>query len=177
MSKQVFLKGVLAAVGAVFFAGCATEGRAPEQSARASFSETGVAQPLAPSAPAAEVVTTNAAQPQVQVANKEAEKVAADAAPAGTLPSVVKKLNKNKNTLYWRDNNSYSFYVGSVVRAEFKPGSGLTVTPDNEEAGYECHYQADGKLDAAAGADPAKTAALQDQCKTLMFTLEEQLGD
>ena len=177
MSKQVFSKGVLvAAVGAVFLAGCATEGGAPEQSARASFAEKGVAQPLAPSAPAAEVVTTNAAQPQVQVANKEAEKVAAAAAPAGTLPSVVKKLNKNKNTLYWRDNNSYSFYVGSVVRAEFKPGTGLTVTPDNEEAGYECHYQADGKL-VAAGADPAKTAALQDQCKALMFTLEEQLGD
>lgn len=164
-------------MGAVLIAGCATDGSAPAQSSsRASFSETGVAQPLAPSAPAAEVAASNAAQPQVAAANKEAEKSAAAAAVAGTVPSVVNKLSKNKHTLYWRDTGAYSFYVGSVVRAEFNPGTGLMVTPDNEEAGYECRFQPDGKLESKV-TDPAKAAALQDQCKALMFTLEEQLGD
>lgn len=177
MSKQVFLKGFMPiAMGTILMAGCATDGGAPAQSAKAPFSETGVAQPLAPSAPVAEVASSNAAQPQVAAANKEAEKAAAAAAENGTVPHVVDKLNKNKHTLYWRDKGTYSFYVGSVVRAEFKPGTGLTVTPDNEEAGYECNYKADGALDTK-GADAGGSVKLKDQCKALMFTLEEQLGD
>jgi len=93
----------------------------------------------------------------------------------GSLESVVQKMESSPYTLYWKENNSYSYYVGGLLDAEYTPGKGLTVQEvKGDDTGVICSFNAEGKLSSP---DTAKDAKSKDVCSKLMFTLDDELSD
>ena len=84
-------------------------------------------------------------------------------------------MENSPYTLYWKDNNPYSYYVGGLLDAEYKPGAGLTVQEaKGDDSGISCQFTADGKLKNAEGASDQKA---NEKCSKLMFTLDDELSD
>ena len=91
---------------------------------------------------------------------------------AGTYASVIKKMNKNRLTLYWRKDGHYSFTIGKSMDAEYKPGVGLTVKSEADSKPITCEFNSSGKL-----VNKAKAPGVKDQCSKAMFTLDSYLDD
>ena len=90
----------------------------------------------------------------------------------GSVESVVKKMESSPYTLYWKENDSYSYYVGGLFDAEYKPGAGLTIQESKgDDTGITCKFNADGKL-GGSGDEKSNKA-----CSQLMFTLDDELSD
>lgn len=109
------------------------------------------------------------------------EALVAPAAPApakkeGAL-ATIDKLEENPLTLYWRESNSYTYSVGSKLKAEYKPGEGLVLKEGREDgAALECKYSANGKLDTT-GLDASGAETVEKACTELMFSFDQQLSD
>jgi len=90
----------------------------------------------------------------------------------GSVASVVKKMESSPYTLYWKENDSYSYYVGGLLDAEYKPGAGLTIQEaKGDDSGVTCKFDENGTLSGAG--DPKSDQA----CSKLMFTLDDELSD
>ena len=90
----------------------------------------------------------------------------------GSVASVVKKMETSPYTLYWKESDSYSYYVGGLFDAEYKAGSGLTVLEAvGDDTGITCKFDANGKL-GGSGDEKSNKA-----CSALMFTLDDELSD
>lgn len=148
----------------LLLAGCASNPASQEAVAdggSVAMKELEPASPVADTA-AAEATTTAAATP--------AAAPAAEVKTSG-IDSVLKRLSNNRLTLYWRDKGAYTFYVGGIVAAEYKPGTGITLSEPGAEDAFECNFAESGTLKSPA--DPAK----KDSCNKLMFTLDHELGE
>lgn len=92
---------------------------------------------------------------------------------APTEESVVSrlmdKLRNSTMSLFWREKNAYSYYVGKTG-AEYVPGDGLTVEGNVADGAVECHFSEDGNF---KGEDPAKKKA----CEEIMFSLDVDLSE
>lgn len=129
-------------------------------------------------APVAAAVVPDNSQPTIPVAALVVEPpkpapVEPEPLPErGSVASVVKKMESSPYTLYWRDDNSYSYYIGGLLDAEYKPGAGLTVQEaKGDDSGITCKFDDKGKLSGAG--DPKSNKA----CSELMFTLDDELSD
>jgi len=129
-------------------------------------------------APVAAAITPDNSQPSTPIGAfvVEAPKPAIakpEALPErGSVASVIKKMETSPYTLYWKDNNSYSYYIGGLLDAEYQPGSGLTVQEaKGDDSGITCKFDDKGKLTASG--DPKSNKA----CSELMFTLDDELSD
>lgn len=91
------------------------------------------------------------------------------------VPALAKRLEKNRLTQYWREKNTYTYFVGTEIEAEYKPGQALTLRDDSQENGLTCTFALGGGLDVAGGTAEA-AAANKDRCNQMMFTLDQQLG-
>lgn len=91
----------------------------------------------------------------------------------GSIASVLKKMETSPYTLYWRGKNTYSYYVGGALGAEYKPGESLVVKDESAgETSLTCKYDGAGALDGAA-----KDEKMKEACAKLMFTLDNELSD
>jgi len=88
----------------------------------------------------------------------------------GTFTSVVQKIGDNPLTLYWSGDQTYTFYIGGLMEAKYKPGDGLMIREDKEDTGVVCNFSDEGKLSPDASAQKQK-------CGDLMFALDQQLTD
>ncbi len=85
----------------------------------------------------------------------------------GSVESVSDKMEGHPGTLYWGGKDTYSFYVGGVLSAEYKPGEGLRIQEvKGDDSGIVCQF---GEKDA----DVQKSSA----CSQLMLTLDAELDD
>lgn len=155
------LIGIFSAASLALMAGCASQG--PVASDQSQVEKAAIEDTSSPAIPvtAAEVVPP----PEVK---KEP-----DAPPApGTVASVLKKMDQNPRTLYWKERNSYSYHVGGLVNAEYKPGEGLVVKSEQTDNAVICEFNEAGTM-VNANAKPGE----KDQCSELMFTLDTELGE
>lgn len=148
--------------GALLLAGCASTPNTPVQGQDVQA----VHSADEPSAPPVAAVMPVAASSGPAVAGQE----------KGTgVPALAKRLEKNRLTQFWREKNSYTYFMGTEIEAEYKPGQALTLRDDSQENGLTCTFALKGGLAVAGG--PADAAAKsQDRCNEMMFTLDQQLG-
>ena len=157
------LIGLVSVTSLVILTGCATQGPTPDSTNAQSAAVTST--PADQSSPSIPVTAAT-------VVPVEEKKVVATPPEPGSMASVVKKMNKNPFTLYWREKDSYSYHVGSSLDAEYKPGTGLTVKALQAEKSVVCEFDSSGKL-----VNAAKTPGSEDQCSKIMFTLDAELGE
>lgn len=87
--------------------------------------------------------------------------------------NIIDKMAASDFTLYWREKGLYTFYIGGVLQAEYKPGSGLTIKEDKEENALECRYN------EQLGLQIKKKAAsdFRNRCSKLMLSFDEQISE
>ncbi len=87
--------------------------------------------------------------------------------------TIIDKMAASDFTLYWREKGLYTFYIGGVLQAEYKPGSGLTIKEDKEENALECRYN------EQLGLQIKKKAAsdFRNRCSELMLSFDEQISE
>ncbi len=93
---------------------------------------------------------------------------------AGSFASVVKKLEDNPLTLYFRGDESYRFYLGGTAEATYKPGDGLLVREDKDDA-LVCQFAENGSLNLPEKITPDKASQQKEACSTLMFAVDQAL--
>lgn len=164
--KQIVSSLAFALVGGMaMLAGCATQGGSSKEVTSESVAK--VQPAMEPTAPVAAVAAPEPVAAPVAKAEAEAP---ADTVKPGTVSSVLKKMDENRLTLFWREKGTYTFSVGGLVDAEYKPGDGLFVRDDSaSDKAVECNYSEDGKFKS----DPA----LSKTCSELMFTLDQELDE
>lgn len=89
------------------------------------------------------------------------------------VPSIIDKMAAHSRTLYWGTKDSYTYYHGGVLEAEYKPGKGITLREDKEENAIECHFNEAGNLSLNSSDSPG----LKKKCSQLMFTFDEQISE
>lgn len=160
------LIGIVSAASLVIMTGCATQGSTTNNSdSQAAQAATIPEDQSSPSIPVA-------ATEVVPVEKAEEKKTPEQPPKPGSVASVLKKMNENPFTLYWREKNSYSYHIGSVLDAEYKPGEGLVVKAKQEDTSIVCEFNEAGKLVNVNIKEGAK-----DQCSEIMFTLDLELGE
>ena len=99
-----------------------------------------------------------------------------DAGPVpGSVASVVKKMEKNPFSLYWREKNSYTFFIGNELNAEYDLDENQLVIEDiGANQGLVCTYDESGELRKVEGQD---ADAAKDACDKLMFTLDNEMEE
>lgn len=168
MKNNFFIQSVgCFAIGSLLtLSGCATN--SANQSASAEVlvvaPETDNSSPAMPA--------TLVGEPVIAQVKEEARKP--DPEPeAGSVASVLKKMETSPYTLYWREKNTYSYYVGGMFDAEYKPGTGLVVKDESsDDTTLTCRYDGGGSLGEAA-----KDQKMKEACSKLMFTLDGELSD
>lgn len=116
--------------------------------------------------PTLPVDSTQATVTEVKVVKKTATR---PSPKPGSVQSVISKMENSPYTLYWREKNSYSYYIGGQVDAEYKPGSGLTVRNDVQgDNKIVCEYDAAGNVKADA-------PGVKEACAKLLFSLDGEL--
>ena len=95
----------------------------------------------------------------------------------GTVASVLKKIETNKFSLYWREKHSYTYFIGDEINAEYKPNENSLMVKDRAgEKGLVCIYDEGGALRKTEGISVDNPEA-KDACSKLMFTLDEDMSD
>ncbi len=152
------LVGLLSGISLFIVTGCASQGpvQAPETAQAEIPVDTSV--PAAPVAVTAEMVVPPAE-----------EKLADELPKTGSVASVLKKMDDNRFTLFWREKNTYTYHMGNVLDAEYKPGSGLVVKSETDSA-VVCEFNEQGDLINVNAALDTQT-----KCNDLMFALDEDL--
>jgi len=94
----------------------------------------------------------------------------------GTVASVLKKIEINPFSLYWRDENSYTYFIGETIDAEYKPNDkSLRVRDIRNKDGLVCFYDENGALRNTQGRD-AEMSQAKDVCSKMMFALDDDMG-
>lgn len=90
----------------------------------------------------------------------------------------LKRMEKNPLTLYRSQRNAYTYYIGNVLEAEYKPERGLTLRngANRTDNSLICKYNLEGGLNSAS-ANPGQFADAQRACADLMFTFDKQLTE
>ena len=162
LARQLFLVSLL------FLGACASgpdnaKFAGKQNQAGAQIGDTFTA--MEPSSPLDEVAVSNGA-----LGADDARSVEVAASTEQGFAGTLKKLQENPFTLYWGKTNTYTFYIGGVLRADYKPGTSLVVRDDSGATNaVECNFAIDGTLksDQSAKLD----------CESLMFTLDLQLEE
>ena len=91
------------------------------------------------------------------------------------VEATVSKMINNRLTLYWREQNAYTYSIGDAFEARYKPDDGLTLQDQsNPENQLVCKYSLSGELSPGSSiTDNMK--AQQKSCADLMFTFDNQL--
>jgi len=85
----------------------------------------------------------------------------------GSVGSVSKKMKSHPGTLYWSGKDTYSFYVGGILSAEYKSGEGLRIQEvKGDDSGIVCQFD---EKEAGVQQNP--------ECSQLMLTLDAELDD
>jgi len=166
MKKNQFVQciGFMSVASLLLISGCATQN---------SSSEPAAAEPVA-IAPADDSSPTMpvASSPVVEVV-EVVEKKPEPEPEVGSVASVLKKMESSPYTLYWREKDTYSYYVGGLFDAEYQPGKQLVVKEDSlDEKSLTCTYDNAGNLGTNS-----QDAKAKDACSELMFTLDSELSD
>ena len=93
----------------------------------------------------------------------------------GSVASVVKKMKKNPFSLYWREKNAYTFFIGNELNAEYDlDDNRLVIESVGGDQDLICTYDESGELRNidGEGAEEAKKA-----CADLMFTLDNEMDE
>jgi len=107
-------------------------------------------------------------QREAIVIQAEQSKPVVEAPARGSVASIINKLPKNPYTRYLSEENAYSFYLGGVLSAKYKPGGGLLVKEaTSDDSGIICQFDESS----------ADTVTIDQACTTLMFTLDDELSD
>jgi hypothetical protein len=163
MKRIILLLGV----GAIALsAGCASKSTAMSSSQAEPVAASGtVAEQMPvmePTSPVAETPVVAESKPDVASKSEKKQGIAA----------LIDKLANNPLTLYWRERNAYTYYVGSEIEAEYKPQDGvLTLRQPNLDNAVECNISKSGDIESPAASEG------QTSCKDLMFTLDAALSD
>lgn len=81
---------------------------------------------------------------------------------------LVHQLLANRMTMYWSASNTYSYELGGMMAAFYKPAYGLSIKPaQGMLAGTECRYDSQGQIQNKAIAEP---------CAKLMSSLTQILA-
>jgi len=157
------IKGVIAASSFILLSACATTTATKTPAAPVAAATPDVSQPTSPIG-------------AFVIEAPESEPAKAIPLPArGSVASVVEKMESSPYTLYWKEDASYSYYVGGVLDAEYKPGAGLTVQEAKaDDTGITCKFDAEGNLSTATVRVDQKSSEV---CSQLMFTLDDELSD
>ena len=91
------------------------------------------------------------------------------------VEATVSKMINNRLTLYWRENNAYTYSIGDAFEARYKPDDGLTLLDQSDpENSLVCKYSLSGDL-SASNLNTENMKAQQKSCADLMFTFDNQL--
>lgn len=91
------------------------------------------------------------------------------------VEATVSKMINNRLTLYWRENNAYTYSIGDAFEARYKPDDSLTLLDQsNPENSLVCKYSLSGEL-SASNASSEDIKAAQKSCADLMFSFDNQL--
>lgn len=85
--------------------------------------------------------------------------------------ALAKGLRKHPFAHYRVANNSYSYYAGGVLYAEYQADSNVLLLRPDPEDGNEC------VLDLAGGDGNKGEDGIADVCKRLLNTLRDELGE
>jgi len=169
MKKNDFIQsvGYLSIVSLFVLTGCATQSTPPQE---ASAEAVSIA-PAATDSSAPTMPPAVAAAPVIEV--QEAPKQPEPEPEDGSVASIIKKMETSPYTLYWRGKNTYSYYVGGLIDAEYKPGEGLVVKAESpDDNGLTCKFDDNGSL-----SDAEKDKKMKEECSKLMFTLDSELSE
>jgi hypothetical protein len=87
----------------------------------------------------------------------------------------LRKMTKNRMTLYWRETKDYTYSIGDAFEARYKPDEGLILKDASEDSGnLICKYNLDGNLDRSK-LSKEKLKEQQKACADLMFTFDNQI--
>ena len=93
----------------------------------------------------------------------------------GSVASVVKKMEKSPFSLYWRERNAYTFFIGNELNAEYDLDENqLVIEGIGADQGLVCTYDQSGELRKVEGQDGE---AAKDACEKLMFTLDNEMDE
>jgi len=165
ISSYIRVVSVIGVSSLLVISGCATTSKPVDKSDKtAAVSEPDKSSPTVP------------VSPIVVEAPKAPPKAPEPPPKPGSVASVLKKMESSAYTLYWREKDTYSYYIGGVIDAEYQPNKGLNVRVDqNDDQGLVCEYSEDGKLSKFENIDSQDKA--QEACSKLMFTLDDELSD
>jgi len=165
-NQFIQLLACLTLVSVAVLSGCATQTTSPTDAEAAAV----IAPAPDTSAPAVPAIAmTEAEEPEADIKPTPLE----PEPEPGSIASVLKKMETSPYTLYWGGKNTYSYYVGGALDAEYEPGVGLVVKGESgDEASLTCKYDGAGMLD---GAD--KDEKMKEACAKLMFTLDAELSE
>ncbi len=159
------LCGILSISSVVLFTGCATtpSGDATEGSNVSISNAPDQSQPNTPLAP---VVALG--EPKAEPEQEPMQ---------GTVASVLKKFETNRFSLYWREKNSYTYFIGDELDAEYKPNEKRLMVRDRAaEQGLVCVYDESGALRKSEGIAVEESEA-KDACSKLMLALDDDMSD
>ncbi len=92
------------------------------------------------------------------------------------VQTLIQTLTAHRRTLFSSSSGEYSYFIGGVLSAVYKPSEGrFIVTPESAEGEKSCVYDASGKLllEGYAGANRDLRRAT---CDSLLSTLEKSLA-
>lgn len=152
--SRVNISGCLSLVMVVVLIGCATPIKQPEP---VVMFEPDMSEPTLPIFPRKPLtIKTEQSKPLAEIPAR------------GSVASIINKMPKNPYTRYLSAEGAYSFYVGGVLSAKYKPGDGLLVKDaKTDDTGITCQFD-----EVAIDTKNIKAA-----CTELMFTLDDELGD
>ena len=88
---------------------------------------------------------------------------------------MVKKMEKSPFSLYWREKNAYTFFIGDELNAEYNLDESRLVIEDiSSSEGLVCTFDESGELRKVEGQD---ADAAKDACAKLMFTLDNEMEE
>ena len=158
--------GSLTIVSIILLSGCAAQSASTKNASAEAALIAPAADSSAPTLP--EVAAAPVIEPVI-VAPKKTELKP----ETGSVASVLKKMETSPYTLYWRSKNTYSYYVGGLFDAEYKPGEGLIVKDESSgDASLTCKYD-----DAGSLGNVEKDQKMKEACGKLMFSLDNELSD
>lgn len=161
--------GSLAVASFFILPGCATQSPSNESSSAKAISIV----PADESTPNMPVVVAELVVDSVI----ETPKAPESEPETGSVASILKKMETSPYTLYWRQKDTYSYYVGGLVDAKYQPGVGLVVKDDlPDETSITCKYDDAGSLGGIGKGEPKKDQKIKEACSKLMFALDSELS-